>query len=85
MRAHKVISAFRSGGTLIEPPGEWTPPSQAKADRLIAAGCLRAPKVGAPADADKPDEQPEDQQEAPPPADGPADKPKSRGGKRGRR
>lgn len=46
MRAHKVISAFKAGGTLIEPPGEWTPNNQAKADRLIAAGCLKAPKEG---------------------------------------
>ena len=43
MQPHKIKSAFKSGGTLISPPGKWTPPNQAVADRLIASQCLRPP------------------------------------------
>lgn len=43
MRAYKITAAFKSHGVLIEPSGEWTPPNQATADRLIAAGCLKGP------------------------------------------
>jgi len=41
LQPHRVIAAFISGRQQIVPPAEWTPPSQAVADRLIAAGCLR--------------------------------------------
>lgn len=41
MHPYKVISAFKDGGTLVSPPGQWTPPNQAEADRLIKARCLR--------------------------------------------
>lgn len=44
MKPHKIISAFKHGGRLISPPGEWTPSSQERADKLIAAKCLRPPK-----------------------------------------
>lgn len=40
MQEYKIRSAFKSGGVLIEPPGRWTPPNQAEADRLVAAECL---------------------------------------------
>jgi len=44
MQRYKVIAPFKSGGTLIE-SGTWTPPSQAVAERLQAAGCIRPLKV----------------------------------------
>jgi hypothetical protein len=65
MRPHRIKSAFRAGGRTIGPQDqrEWTPPDQETADRLIKAGCLRAPK-------DKPEaelaEQPEPETEAEP-------------------
>ncbi len=45
MKPYQVISAFRSrsDGRRIEPPGPWTPPSAAVAERLVRAGCLKAP------------------------------------------
>lgn len=45
MQPHKVISAFRDCGRLVEPPGEYVPTSQAQADRLVKAGCLKRPAV----------------------------------------
>lgn len=54
MRPHKIKSAFKSSGRLVSPPGEWTPPDQDTADRLVAAGCLRVPK-------DKPEPEPADE------------------------
>lgn len=46
MQSHKVISAFRDCGRLVEPPGEYVPTSQAQADRLVRAGCLKRPGGG---------------------------------------
>ena len=46
MQPHRVISAFRAGRLLVQPGTEWTPPDQATADRMIAAGCLALPRGG---------------------------------------
>lgn len=48
MQPHRVISAFRHAGQLIEPPCMWTPPSVAVAEKLVCAGCLRATTMGPP-------------------------------------
>ncbi len=47
MQAHRVIAAFKHRGMRITPPGPWTPPTQAVADKLIAAGCLKRPAASA--------------------------------------
>ena len=41
MRPHFILSAFRTSGGYISPPGLWTPPSDRAAERLIAAKCIR--------------------------------------------
>lgn len=46
MKPHRILSAFKHAGQLIEPPGMWTPPSVGVAERLVAAKCLRAPGSG---------------------------------------
>jgi hypothetical protein len=44
MRPHRIIGKFRDRlGREISPPGEWTPPTQEVANRLITAMCLCAP------------------------------------------
>lgn len=43
MKPHKVISAFKHAGQRIAPPGMWTPPSVAVAEKLVRAGCLKGP------------------------------------------
>jgi hypothetical protein len=47
MAPHKVLAEFLSAGKRIKPPGEWAPPNEATAARLIAAKCLRAPRAAA--------------------------------------
>lgn len=42
MRPHRIIAEFIYAGSRITGPGEWTPPSDLVASRLIAAGCLLA-------------------------------------------
>lgn len=42
LQPYKVVAEFTSHGKRIKPPGYWTPPNHEVAERLVAAGCLRA-------------------------------------------
>lgn len=76
---HKVVAEFTHAGQRIKPPGEWTPPTQKVAEKLIGAQCLRPPRSGsgAAASSGATEEQPGSgaSEETPPPAgDGEASK-----------